>query len=195
MGVSGSDDLSLIINGGPAYTQRLAELSAATQSYNKALKDLDLGRSAQEANDQAGRRLASAQEQAEELLATANTEIAKARATLVAWTEETQIKTQAALEEAHQTLNDAKAKQEAAVAAGEAVAKTLNDAKAEAASLVNDAKAEAADLIGKAEKEAASISAKAKSTETAANKALADAQASKDKYDKAMDRIKSAAVG
>src|SRR5678816_926674 len=97
MSVSGGGgDLSLIIDGGPTFTQRLAELSQATQTYKKALADLDLGRSAQEANDQAGRRLADAQEQANALLAATNDEIAKARETVNAWAEETKAKTLAA---------------------------------------------------------------------------------------------------
>lgn len=194
MGVSGSSDLDLIINGGEAFVNRLAELRAATEAYTKSLNDLNLGKAAVAARDEAGRALSEANSQREIAMAALDKEITQARESLNAWVEETRAKTLAANNEKNQALAEARTKQEAASAANDAAQKILVKAKAEAVTLVKDANAEAADIVDRATKEAASILAKARATEYAASKALADAEAAKAKYDTAMDRIKSAAV-
>lgn len=194
MGVSGSGDFDLIINGGEPFINRLAELRSATEAYTKALSDLNLGKEAVAARDEAGRALSEAKSQREAAMAALEKEVTQAKESLNTWVEETKAKTMAAYDEANRLVADAKANQEAAVAAKEASMKTLSDAKVEAASLVQDTRAAVDDLLTRANIEAAAIVSKAKDLDEAARKALVDAEAAKIRYDTAMEQIKSVAV-
>lgn len=192
MGVSGSGDLDLIINGGEAFVTRLAELRAATEAYTKSLNDLNLGKEALAARDEAYRALAEANEQRATAMAALEKEISQARESLNNWVEETKTKTTAAYNEANQILAEAKNRQEAAVSAKEASIKTLADARAEAATLVKDAEAKATEIISNAEYKAKDILSVATMKSDEAKSALASANQAKAKYDAAMDSIKNA---
>lgn len=195
MGVSSDNtDIALLVNGGAGFAQRLAELSAAKDGFDKALSDLNLGKAAVAAHDEAGRVLSEAKAKRDTDLAALDEEVARARDGLTLWVEQTKADAAATLIEARTSLADAKAQQEMAVLAKESAQKTLVEARAEAASLVKDAKTQAADILAKATSSAAEATDEANKLEAAARTALSEAQASKAKYDAAMERIKSAAT-
>jgi hypothetical protein len=195
MGVSGGSDvdLGLLVNGGEAFVNRMAELKAATESYTKALNDLSLGKEALAARDEASRALAEANEQRKAATLALEKEINGARESLSAWAEETKAKTMAAYNEANQLLAEAKNKQEASSAANSAALRCLDETKANAASLIKDAEAKAAEIIANAEYKAKDILSVAAMKSDEAKAALAAANETKAKYEAAINSIKSAA--
>lgn len=195
MGVSadtGNIDLNLVVGGGDGFVSRLTELRSATDNYNKALSDLNLGKSAVAANDEAGRVLSAAKAKSVADLAALDDELAKARNSLNAWVEQTKVTTMAAYDAANQTLADAKSQQDAANTANMTAQAAVKDAKAQADTIIKDARAEADRIIADGNATAAIIVAEARRTQQEANDALAMAEASRQRYDKAVARMKEA---
>jgi hypothetical protein len=199
MGVSADNsDLALLVSGGEGFAQRIAELSAAKASFDKALSDLNLGKAAVAANDEAGRVLSAAKAKRDADMAALDEEVSNARSGLNIWVDETKAATMASLNDAQAALADAKAQQEAAALANKTAQGLLDKAKSDAASLVKDAQSQASDIIDKAKDQAADILKSADKTSAAAQDALDDALASKAKYDNALsaiEQIKSAVAG
>src|SRR4051812_21653144 len=118
MSVSGGGgDLDLIINGGEAFVNRLAELRTATEAYTKSLNDLALGKEALAVRDEAARALVEAKSQRDVAMAALDKELKDARDNLSVWVEKTNAATLADRNAAAAALDDAKAQQEAAVSA------------------------------------------------------------------------------
>lgn len=195
MGVSGGDsDLNLLVAGGQGFVDRVAELRTATEAYTKALGDLNLGRDAMAAKDEAARILSATNDQCKARLDAVEKEVADARERLGRWESEIKAKNMADHTEAQQALADAKAQQAAAVAAHKAAQESLAAAKRETAALVEEAYAASADIIDNAKKEANIIVLNAKNIKEEARKSLFEANEIKDKYQAAIERIKSAMV-
>lgn len=194
MGVSTDNtDIAMLVEGGAGFAQRLAELSAAKDGFDKALQDLNLGKAAVAAHDEAGRVLAEAKAKRDADLAALDAEVANARSGVALWVEQTKAEAAATLTQARDALADAKAQQDIANAARDAAQKALTEAKATAEALVKDAQAAADAKIAKANAAADDILARANETDKKARQALAEAEASKAKYDATMDKIKSVA--
>jgi FtsZ-interacting cell division protein ZipA len=184
-------DIDLVANGGPGFMDRLAKLAAAKKEHDQALKDLDLGRSAVQANDEAYRRLAEAEEIYAKKTIEADKDIAKVREEVNAWAEKTKADYTARLYAAQQAVDEAKAKQEAADAANVSAQATLKRAQAEAESMVADAKAQADELISDADKQAAKILAAANKEKAKVDASAAEMAIIKSKYEEAAKALRN----
>jgi hypothetical protein len=61
---SGSVDMDAVLSGGQAFVDRLAQLNAATDGLQQAQADLQLGKDARSALDEASRQLDAAKNEA-----------------------------------------------------------------------------------------------------------------------------------
>jgi chromosome segregation ATPase len=185
-------DIDLVANGGPQFIARLSQLAAAKKEHDEALKALDLGRSAVQANDEAYRRLAEAKEIYAQKTAEADKEIAKIHADVNAWAEKTKTDYTARLTEAQQALDEAKSKQEAADSAHAAARAVFYKADKDAQSIVNDAMAKADEIRADAVKQQTKILADAHKEKAKADALVAEMAALKAKYEEAARALRGA---
>lgn len=195
MSVSAGDnsDIGAAVDGGAGFAQRLEELRLAKAAYDKSLNDLNLGKAAEAANTEAGRILSAAKDKRDADMAALDAEVSKARADLNSWVEEIKTKTTADYEEANRILAEAKSIADAAMASNSTANRYLTETKAKADTILSDAQAAADEIVASATKAADKLRADAKTIELEARKTLEEAQASKAKYEAAINSIKSAA--
>lgn len=180
MGVSsdtGNSDVSLAMAGGSGFVQRVQEITSATDMLQKALADLQLGREAKAAYDDAQAKLAEANDTLEKAKASFTSMASDARIRADAAVSEGESRRLAALAEANQT------RQEAQNWADNVKAEAAN-AQLQAQAIMEEAQKRAADAADKAA-EAQRLAEIAKAAQLAA----ADSKA---KYDAAYARVKAA---
>lgn len=197
MGVStGSDnaDLSIAMDGGPGFIQRLEELRTTTANFQKALADLNLGKAAQDAMNDASSRLAVAKEQIATDRAAFDNEVSKARSDLTQWVEGIRAATLADRNAASDALAAATDRQDRAQKALDDAQATLRKATEDAAKMVADARDQATQIVADAEAEADNLKADAEKLKKDLRAALDAANASKAKYDAALAKIQAAII-
>lgn len=185
-------DINTVIEGGPSFMERLTKLAAAKKEHDAALKDLDLGRSAVQANDEAYRRLAEANEIYDKKVTEADKEINKVRDEVNAWAEKTKADYTARLYAAQQTLDEAKTMHESAQAANSSAQLILKQAQSRVDTLVNDATAKAEDILATANKKADKMLADAAKAKSNADDLVAEMAALKARYEDAARALKGA---
>lgn len=189
LSADGGLDLNAIVNGGEAFVKRLSDFQAAAANYKKALDDLNLGKAARDAYDEAGRVLASAKEKRDADMAQLANDIQTAHAALTAWSDQTRTDAQAISDAATAKLAEADAKLACAVAAHASASTIISTAQGHAGDLVSDATAQAATIVGDARNAAALATADADQRLKEAGVQLTEATAQKAKYTTALDRL------
>lgn len=156
LSLGGSDlDMEAVVNGGPEFIQRLAELQAATKQHNDAYAQLNLGKDAVKAKNEAGRLLSASKEKHDALIAAANQHAEDVRERINSHELSVKAATNEALNAAYVKDAEAEAKllsakdahAKAIKARDEAIEqanKIRDEARDHAAKMVEDAKLEAA---------------------------------------------------
>lgn len=194
MGVSSGSDLSFLVEGGEQFVQRLAEFQKAKAEFTAELEAMNLGKSAREAFDEAGRVLAEAKEKRDAEMNALAKDVATARATLQAWSDQMTQEANRALEAAQGKMAEAGAQLASASALREQAATALRDAQDQAGVIVADAKARAAAFVADATEAATAARLDADRIRADAEIAMNEAEAIKARYSDAMAKIQSAIV-
>ena len=185
-------DINAVIEGGPSFMQRLAQLAEAKKEHDKALEELNLGKSAIVASNEAARLLAQAKETYTTEMAAFEAEVTRIQSEVNTWSEATKAEATTRLYAAQQALDEAKSKQEAADVANKAAQITLKKAQTDAGSLVSDAQAKADEIVADAVKQENNILAAANASKTKADALVAEMAALKAKYEEAARALKGA---
>jgi hypothetical protein len=176
-------DLNAVVQGGEPFVKRVRDFQAAATAYQKALDDLNLGKSAVEANNAAHRLLNEAKAKRAEDLANLEKEMADARATMEAWKQNLQVDTNKAHESAVAKEREATSKLAEAEVTLKRAQEQLRNSQKEAQAIELDAKHKADSAVETTKKQIAelaaetkSLNAKAKLDAEAAEKAKAESE-------------------
>ena len=123
---SGAPDFDAIVAGGDAFMKRMQDFKDAKDGAAAALADLQLGKDAKAAHDEAARVLTEAKNKRDADLAALLVEITNTRQEVKNWERDTRGAAMATREEADRLLAEAQRKHDVA-------AQTLADAEAKAA--------------------------------------------------------------
>jgi hypothetical protein len=143
-------DMTAIVNGGEPFLNRLKQYQDAVSQYNKAYADMNLGKSAVAANNEAARLLGATKEKCDALIAEANKTADDIKTRLASHEDNIKAATNNALNAAFTTKAEAEAKLAAA-----------DDAHKRALSIAADASAKVDALVAEAQKKAEAIKAEA----------------------------------
>jgi hypothetical protein len=156
-GGSANPDLDVLIAGGDAFLQRIQELKDAKTNFDAALTNMNLGKSAVDAMNEAARVLGEAKEKRDADMAALAAQIQDAQYKLNAWSAKVTQDSNDLYAAATQANNDAQALKVAAAADRALASSAVPDAQAKANSILDDANATASKIISDAQAKADNI--------------------------------------
>lgn len=186
----GGIDLNALVKAGPDFGKHILDLQLAAAKHADALANLNLGKSALDAHEEAQRILANAK---------AKIEADVARTTQ--WVKETTDQTNTLLAVAQAKHAEADKKLNDAMNVHALASDAMNKAQANAKSVTDSANAKGQRIILDAQAQAASLKSQVEDQQKRLQQAIAEAedakakhQAAKAKYDKKLARLQSAAT-
>lgn len=193
MGVSvDNGDLNAIIDGGEAFIKRLADMQASKAALDAAVAELNLGKAARDAHNEAARILGEAKNKRDADMAALAKEVDDARSAVYAWSESMKSQAQANVDASNVTLAQAKASHEAAEALRQEAQAAATTAQDKAAKILSDASAQASALVDAAQAKADDLLKQASDAQARAMQDRADAMALKEKYEAMVNKIQGA---
>lgn len=188
-----SPDLGALIAGGDAFIKRIAELKDAKEAYEKALANLNLGKSAQEAYVEASKTLEVAKKKRDDDLAALDKEVTEARKNLTTWSEQTKAEVMALNYAATQANADAKVALESAASVRESASKVLAVAEAKSATLLAQAQSHADQIVAEAKSTVAVLTKDVQSLKKETLASLEGAKAAEKSFKAKLAAIQAAA--
>lgn len=184
-------DLNAILQGGPAFMERMKQFQDAKAASENALNDLHLGNGARAAMDLATRLKDETKATCDAQLAKMMADIADAKDKTEKWSAATEAAAQAKHDLAQAHLDEATKKVAAATAMHGDAAGKLNQAQTQADQVTSAASVQAAKVVSDAQAQAEAIMKKAQEMQGNANAMMAEAQSVKDKYQAALARLQA----
>lgn len=194
MGVSTdvNPDLAALFSDSEGFSSRLQQLKSAQASYEQALAELNLGKAAKAAFDEAIATRDQAARQRDAEMEKLQAEMKSSYETLQRWSDSTKAAATAKADAAQKLIEEALRKDAEVSIVLEQASKTLADAQAKASKLINDATSESERLMSEARAASDRLRKEAQELYQAADVAKREAILAENEIKKKIDSLNEA---